>query len=99
MISLFDDLQKKFDQFTPGQQRVAEFLFDNPNEILLLNATQIALKSKVSEATVTRFITALGFSGFSEFKREISQQVLLIQSPWIGVTRESETSDKKVSPP
>lgn len=93
MISLFDELQKKFEQLTPGQQRIAEFLFDNPNEVLLLNATQIAVKSNVSEATVTRFITALGFSGFSEFKREISQQILRKQSPWIGLTKATGTLD------
>jgi DNA-binding MurR/RpiR family transcriptional regulator len=30
----------------------------------------------VSESTVTRFVSNLGFSGFPEFKREIAQQVL-----------------------
>jgi len=33
-------------------------------------------KANVSEATVTRFISSLGFSAFSEFKREIAGRAL-----------------------
>jgi DNA-binding MurR/RpiR family transcriptional regulator len=61
---------------TPSQKKVAYYLHNNINEAFLLNSFQIAKKSNVSESTVTRFISNLGFSGFLEFKREIAQRVL-----------------------
>jgi DNA-binding MurR/RpiR family transcriptional regulator len=51
-------------------------LTENTNEALLLNATQIAKKAKVSEATLTRFIAAFSFSGYAAFKKEIGKQIL-----------------------
>ncbi|GAJ18867.1 unnamed protein product, partial [marine sediment metagenome] len=63
-------------ELTPSQRRVAQYIYDNANEAFLLNSSQIAKTANVSEATVTRFVSHLGFSGFSEFKREIARQVL-----------------------
>lgn len=69
MESLLNQISTKYKNLQPRQRRLAEYLFHNLNEAILLNSTQIAAKADVSEATVIRFITGLGFSGFSEFKR------------------------------
>lgn len=76
MKNILDQISSHYPELTPSQKKVAYYLHDNINEAFLLNSFQIAKKSNVSESTVTRFISNLGFSGFSEFKREIAQRVL-----------------------
>jgi len=76
MENILDKISDTFQELTPSQRKVAQYVYHNINEAFLLNSFQIAKTANVSEATVTRFLTNLGFSGFSEFKREIGQQVL-----------------------
>jgi len=76
MRNILDHISNNYEEFTPSQRRVAQYIYNNVNEALLLNSFQIAKTANVSEATVTRFVGNLGFSGFSEFKREIARQVL-----------------------
>jgi DNA-binding MurR/RpiR family transcriptional regulator len=76
MKNILDQISSHYPKLTPSQKQVAYYLHDNINEAFLLNSFQIAKKANVSEATVTRFISNLGFSGFSEFKKEIAQRVV-----------------------
>ena len=76
MKNILDQISSYYPKLTPSQKKVASYLHNNINEAFLLNSFQIAKKANVSEATVTRFIHNLGFSGFSEFKKEIAQRVV-----------------------
>lgn len=76
MKNILDQISNKYQTLTLSQQKVAEYIFHNLNNAILLSSTQIAKQASVSEATVTRFMTNLGFSGLSEFKREIGQKIL-----------------------
>ena len=76
MKNILDQISKNYQKLTPGQQKIANYLYNNINDAFLLNSFQIAKKANVSEATVTRFVSSLGFSGFSEFKKEIARHVL-----------------------
>ena len=76
MDDILEQISAKYQTFAPRQRKVAEYLFHNLDQAILLNSTQIAAKAEVSQATVTRFITGLGFSGFPKFKRAIAQKLL-----------------------
>ncbi|MGD9240383.1 MAG: MurR/RpiR family transcriptional regulator, partial [Desulfobacterales bacterium] len=58
---------------------------------LILKANQLAKEAGVSEATFTRFITRLGFSGFSEFKREIGNYIIQGNSTAERLAESAET--------
>jgi len=76
MKNILDQISSHYPKLTPSQKKVASYLHNNINETFLLNSFQIAKKANVSEATVTRFIHNIGFSGFSEFKKEIAKRVV-----------------------
>jgi DNA-binding MurR/RpiR family transcriptional regulator len=76
MKSILDKIYTEYKTFTPSQKKVAEYLTQHLDDALILKASQLAKKAGVSEATFTRFITRLGFSGFSEFKREIGNFII-----------------------
>ena len=76
MEEILQQISAGYQKFTPRQRKLAEYLSHNLNEAIFLSSTQIAAKADVSQATVNRFITGLGFSSFSEFKRTIGQKIL-----------------------
>jgi DNA-binding MurR/RpiR family transcriptional regulator len=76
MQGILAHISTNYYELTPSQQRVAQYIYNNASQALLLNSSQIAKTAHVSEATVTRFVGSLGFSGFSEFRREIARQLL-----------------------
>ena len=76
MEDILSQISSKYKGLTPRQQRAAEYLFHNLNEAILLNSRQVAANAGVSEATVIRFVTALGYAGFSEFKRSVGRKIL-----------------------
>jgi DNA-binding MurR/RpiR family transcriptional regulator len=76
MKTVLEHISNNYRKLTPSQQKIANYIYNNINETLLLNSYQISRMTNVSEATVTRFVNNLGFSGFSEFKKEIARQVL-----------------------
>ena len=75
MRNIIDRISAEYRNLTKSQQKVAEYFLNNLNQAALLNSTKIAKCSQVSEATVTRFVTSLGFSGFPEFKQKVNEIV------------------------
>ncbi|MEG1824590.1 MAG: MurR/RpiR family transcriptional regulator [Cloacibacillus sp.] len=59
---------------TKKQTFIGKFICDNIYEVALLNAPQIAKKAHVSEATLTRFVYAIGYSSFSAFQLDLRIQ-------------------------
>lgn len=61
---------------TPGQQRIATYIMENPSDIIKHSITELARYAGVkSEASVVRFYRMLGFSGYKDFKIQIAQEL------------------------
>ncbi len=75
MNSILEKIDAEYKKFSPSQKKIAEYLYHNLSEAIVISSTQIANRADVSEVTVTRFIVRLGFSGFAEFKREAGRQL------------------------
>ena len=56
-----------FNDFTPVEQKVAEFILENPSKVPAMSIKELAVASKSSDASVLRFCKALGFSGYRNF--------------------------------
>ncbi|MCC4117700.1 transcriptional regulator HexR [Aromatoleum toluclasticum] len=64
----FDDLRK-------SERAVAEFVLAHPNEVLSISIAELAYRVGVSQPTVARFVNALGFTGFKDFKLRLAQSL------------------------
>ncbi|MFJ7154071.1 MurR/RpiR family transcriptional regulator [Streptomyces sp. NPDC101118] len=51
-------------RLSPGQRRIAQYLIDHLTEAAFLSITELAERVGVSQPSVTRFATSLGFSGY-----------------------------------
>ncbi|WP_328302975.1 MurR/RpiR family transcriptional regulator [Streptomyces sp. NBC_00435] len=61
---------------SPGQRRIAQYLVDHLTEAAFLSITELAERAGVSQPSVTRFASALGFSGYPAL-REVLQPIAL----------------------
>ena len=57
-----------YPKLSPGYQRIARFLTQNPNVIALESINAIAAKCEVHPSSLVRFAQNLGYSGFKELQ-------------------------------
>jgi DNA-binding MurR/RpiR family transcriptional regulator len=65
------DSRLRSKRLTPGQRRLAQCLIERSGEIGHLSSTELAELAKVSQPSVTRFATALGYDGFFDMRRQL----------------------------
>lgn len=68
------NIKVNYDKLSKAEKRIADFLIENPTNILPLYITELALTCGVSEATVVRFAKKFGFDGYQQLKIAIAQE-------------------------
>lgn len=63
-----------YDKMGKAEKRIADWLLENPGEILPLSIIDLADRCNCSEATIVRFAKRLGFSGYQELKISLAQE-------------------------
>lgn len=71
----FELLENKYTGLRKSEKSVGDYVLENPQISLDLSITELARNSNVSEATVNRFCRSLGYSGYSQMKIALSQQL------------------------
>ena len=69
--TLIDYLEFHFDQFTPTQRSLANYLLQNLNEAAFLTADEMAAKIDTTPSTVVRFAQEIGFKGFPDLQNSL----------------------------
>lgn len=64
-------INEKYQDLSKGQKSIASFITDNFSSAVFMNAAKIGEAVGVSESSVVRFATALGYSGFPEFTKAL----------------------------
>jgi DNA-binding MurR/RpiR family transcriptional regulator len=57
--------------FSPKNRALANFVVQNYQRVAFMTARQLAQRCEVSESTVMRFVTSLGYTGFPDFLRTL----------------------------
>lgn len=74
-MTVFERIKTLWEQFTPIQKRIGEFILSDYKRSAFLNSTDLALQVGASNPTVIRFARALGYSGYKEFQTELQNAV------------------------
>ncbi|MFE0580663.1 MULTISPECIES: MurR/RpiR family transcriptional regulator [unclassified Streptomyces] len=82
LLALFDGRR-----LSPGQRRIAQYLIDHLTEAAFLSITELAERVGVSQPSVTRFASSLGFSGYPAL-RDVLQPIALSAVAGAPDTRE-----------
>jgi len=71
--AIYSELERrsKGQRLTPAQRRIAQCLIENSNEIGFLSSLEVAKLANVSQPSVTRFATSLGFTGYLDMRKHL----------------------------
>ncbi|MGY6247183.1 MurR/RpiR family transcriptional regulator [Bosea thiooxidans] len=79
------DLSNRIAQIYPslsnGHRRAADFVLQHPLDVATMTIEGLAEGSGTSNATVTRFVRALGYGSYGEFRSALSAALKFAHDP------------------
>lgn len=72
---LISVIKSNYYKFSKGQKQIAQFIIDHYDKAAFMTAAKIGETVDVSESTVVRFASSIGYSGFPELQKAL--QVLI----------------------
>lgn len=72
---LLQKINEGYDKFSKGQKKLADFIREEYDKAAFLTAAKMGEEVGVSESTVVRFATALGYDGYPEFQKALGEMV------------------------
>lgn len=91
MKSLLSKIENNYKHFSKGQKLVANYILKNYDKAAFMTASKLGKTAGVSESTVVRFATELGYKGYPELQKSIQQ---MIKSRLTSVQRIEVTSNR-----
>ena len=73
--NLLGRIQAQYKTFSKGQKRLASYILEHYDEAVFLTAAKLGEVVGVSESTVVRFATHLGYKGYPEFQSALEELV------------------------
>ena len=73
MFSVLSQINKRLEYMTPVEQRIANFMLENPNKVINMPVKDIAKHSSTSDAAIVRFAKRIGLQGIKELKVELAK--------------------------
>ena len=68
-------IEERQGQFSKGQKRLADYVIENYDKAVFLTAAKLGEVVGVSESTVVRFATQLGYKGYPGFQKALEELV------------------------
>ncbi len=83
-------LKSKSGEFSKGQRRIADYITEYYDKAAFMTASRLGNTVNVSESTVVRFATELGYDGYPSMQKAMQEMVLnrLTSVQRIGVTND-----------
>ncbi len=65
---VINEISAKLDTLTPKAQALGTYIMQNPSKVVFMTTKELAEACETSEATVVRFVSTLGYKGYSDFQ-------------------------------
>lgn len=69
-------IRARYNSLRTSEKKVANYILENPDEIIYSSITNLAEKCKVSETSVIRLCKVLGYNGFQDLKINIARSII-----------------------
>lgn len=69
--NVLEIIEERLPKMSKGQRAIAEYIRDNHDTAVFMTAAQIGNAINVSESTVVRFASSLGYNGFPDFMQNL----------------------------
>ena len=88
---VLERIKQDFATYSKGQKLIASFILENYDKAAYMTAAKMGALVGVSESTVVRFATQLGYAGYPEFQRSLQE---VIRSKLTSVQRIQVTNSR-----
>jgi len=88
---MLKDIDERYSRLSKGQKKLADFVVNNYDKAVFMTAAKLGDIVGVSESTVVRFATALGFEGYPDFQKELKE---VVRNKLNSIQRMEVTSDR-----
>ena len=68
-------IQTNMSTFSKGQKRIADYILQNYDKAAFMTASKLGKLSGVSESTVVRFASELGYDGYPSMQRALQEMI------------------------
>lgn len=75
MNDLITKIQSELPGFSKGQKRIARFILEHYDKAAFMTASRLGVTVGVSESTVVRFATELGYDGYPHLQRALQEMI------------------------
>lgn len=66
-------ITEKYDEFSKSQRLIADYIVNNIEKAAYMTAGNLSVKIGISEATMVRFATVLGYDGYASFQKSLKK--------------------------
>ena len=91
MNDLISKIQSDLSGFSKGQKQIARFILEHYDKAAFMTASKLGTTVGVSESTVVRFATELGYDGYPHLQRALQE---MIRNKLTSVQRMEVSSDR-----
>lgn len=71
--SVLQTIQSRMNSFSKGQKRIASYILENYDKAAFMTANKLGKTAQVSESTVVRFATELGYDGYPTMQKALQE--------------------------
>lgn len=75
MSSVLQTIRQQMDGFSKGQKRIAEYILSDYDKAAFMTAAKLGNTVQVSESTVVRFASELGYSGYPAMQKALQELI------------------------
>lgn len=75
MSDIIENIRQSYDDMSKGHKAIAKFILENYEEASGMTAAKLGDTVGVSESTVVRFTTELGFEGYPHFQKVFKEEL------------------------
>ncbi|NMA66262.1 MAG: MurR/RpiR family transcriptional regulator [Clostridiaceae bacterium] len=94
MEDIMKKMKDKYPSFSKGQKLIAEYIFEHYDKAAFMTAAKLGEKAGVSESTVVRFATEMGYDGYPNLQKVLRE---VVKSRLTAVQR-LEVSSEQIDP-
>ena len=73
--NILHNIEKNMSSFSKGQKLIARFILENYDKAAFMTASRLGKTVQVSESTVVRFATQLGYEGYPSMQRALQEMI------------------------
>jgi DNA-binding MurR/RpiR family transcriptional regulator len=74
-VDILAKINEKYPKMSKGQKAIASFIYEHYEQAVFMTAARLGNTIGVSESTVVRFASMIGYKGYPEFQRDLEEWV------------------------